>query len=79
MIEEAKHCDYLILGLQTDSTLDYQKNQPEQTVVYIQLNGCKYIDEIMPYGTEQDLENILRFFKIDVRIVGDEYREQDFT
>lgn len=83
MLEEAKrHCDYLIVGLQTDPTLDRpEKNQPAQTVVerYIQLKGCKFVDEIVPYNTEQDLEDILRSFKIDVRIVGDEYREQDFT
>jgi glycerol-3-phosphate cytidylyltransferase len=79
MLEEAKrHCDYLIVGLQTDPTLDRpDKNQPAQTVVerYIQLKGCKFVDEIVPYATEQDLEDILRSFKIDIRIVGDEYRE----
>ena len=83
MLEEAKrHCDYLIVGLQTDPTLDRpEKNRPAQTVVerYIQLKGCKFVDEIVPYATEQDLEDILRAFKIDVRIVGDEYKEQDFT
>lgn len=83
MLEEAKRqCDYLIVGLQTDPTLDRPgKNQPAQTVVerYIQLKGCKFVDEIVPYATEQDLEDILRSFKIDVRIVGDEYREQNFT
>ena len=83
MLEEAKrHCDYLIVGLQTDPTIDRpEKNRPAQTVVerYIQLKGCKFVDEIVPYATEQDLEDILRSFKIDVRIVGDEYREQDFT
>ena len=83
MLEEAKRqCDYLIVGLQTDPTLDRPgKNQPAQTVVerYIQVQGCKFVDEIVAYATEQDLEDILRSFKIDVRIVGDEYREQDFT
>ena len=83
MLEEAKRqCDYLIVGLQTDPTLDRpEKNRPAQTVVerYIQLKGCKFVDEIVPYATEQDLEDILRAFKIDVRIVGDEYKEQDFT
>lgn len=70
------------MGLQTDPTLDRsEKNRPAQTVVerYIQLKGCKFVDEIVPYASEQDLEDILRSFKIDVRIVGDEYREQDFT
>lgn len=83
MLEEAKmHCDYLIVGLQTDPTLDRpEKNKPTQTVVerYIQLKACKFVDEIVPYATEQDLEDILKAFHIDVRIVGDEYQERDFT
>lgn len=83
MLEEAKRqCDYLICALQTDPTLDRpEKNIPTQTVVerYIQLKGCKFVDEIIPYVTEQDLEDILQSFKIDVRIIGDEYREKNFT
>jgi glycerol-3-phosphate cytidylyltransferase len=83
MLEEAKRqCDYLIVALQTDPTLDRPgKNSPSQSVVerYIQLKGCSHVDEIVPYATEQDLEDILRSFKIDVRIIGDEYREKDFT
>ena len=83
MLEEAKRqCDYLICGLQMDPTLDRpEKNAPTQTVVerYIQLRGCQYVDEIVPYSTEQDLEAILRAFKLDVRIVGDEYEDRDFT
>ncbi len=67
---------------QTDPTLDRpEKNKPTQTVVerYIQLKGCKFVDEIVPYATEQDLEDILRSFKIDVRILGEEYRDTNFT
>ncbi len=83
MLEDAKrHCDYLIIGLQTDPTLDRpEKNRPTQTVVerYIQLKVCIHVDEIVPYATEQDLEDILHSFKIDVRIIGDEYKEKDFT
>jgi glycerol-3-phosphate cytidylyltransferase len=83
MLEEAKRqCDYLIVALQTDPTLDRpEKNSPTQSVVerYIQLKGCLHVDEIVPYATEQDLEDILRSFKLDVRIVGDEYREKNFT
>lgn len=83
MLEEAKRqCDYLIVGLQTDPTLDRpEKNRPTQSVVerYIQLQGCKFVDEIVPYATEQDLEDILRSFKIDVRIIGDEYKDTDFS
>lgn len=83
MLEEAKtQCDYLICGLQTDPTLDRpEKNRPIQSVVerYIQLKGCRFVDEIVPYATEQDLVDVLRSFKIDVRIVGDEYEHRDFT
>lgn len=83
MLEEAKHqCDYLIIGLQTDPTVDRPlKNKPTQSVVerYIQLKGCRFVDEIVPYTTEQDLEDILQAFQIDVRIVGDEYENSDFT
>lgn len=83
MLEEAKrYCDYLIVGLQTDPTIDRpEKNIPIQTVVerYIQLKGCKFVDEIVPYATEQDLDDILRSFKINVRIIGDEYQEKNFT
>lgn len=83
MLEEAKNqCNYLIVGLQTDPTIDRkEKNKPTQSVVerYIQLKGCKYVDEIVPYATEQDLEDILRSFNIDVRILGDEYKNKNFT
>lgn len=83
MLEEARRqCDYLICGLQTDPTIDRpEKNRPVQSVVerYIQLKGCRFVDEIVPYATEQDLEDVLRSFKIDVRVVGDEYADRDFT
>ena len=83
MLEDAKqHCDYLIVGLQTDPTLDRpEKNKQTQTVVerYIQLKGCKFVDEIVPYATEQDLEDVLRSFNVDVRILGIEYQDKNFT
>lgn len=72
MLEEAKqNCDYLICGLQTDPTINRpEKNKPVQSVVerYIQLKGCRYVDEIIPYQTEQDLEDILKAFKIVTRV-----------
>ena len=83
MLEEAKHeCDYLIVGLQLDPSIDHpEKNRPSQSVIerYIQLKDAKHIDEIVPYVSEQDLEDILRSFKIDVRIIGEEYKEKNFT
>ena len=83
MLEDAKaQCDYLICGLQTDTTVDRpEKNKPIQSVLerYIQLKGCKYVDEIVPYATEQDLEDVLQSFKINLRILGDEYADKNFT
>ena len=83
MLEEAKRqCDYLIVGLQLDPSIDRSnKNAPAQSIIerYIQLKGSKYVDEIIPYVLEQDVEDILRSFKIDVRIIGEEYKTIDFT
>lgn len=83
MLRDAKaHCDYLICGLQVDPSLDRaNKNSPVQTIVerYSQLNAVGYVDEIIPYVTEQDLEDILAMYQIDLRILGEEYRDKDFT
>ena len=83
MLREAKdQCDYLIVGLQTDPSLDRpEKNAPVQTVVerYTQLNGIKYVDEIIPYNSEKDLEDILTMYTIHVRILGEEYKDKTFT
>ena len=83
MLEEAKTvCDYLIVGLQLDPSLDRrEKNKPVQSVIerYIQVSSSKYVDEVVPYVTEKDLDEILRSFKIDVRIIGEEYQDKDFT
>ena len=83
MLEEAKrNCDYLIAGLQYDPSIDREeKNSPSQSIVerYIQLNGSKYVDEIIPYVIEKDIIHILRSFKIDVRIIGEEYKGKLFT
>jgi glycerol-3-phosphate cytidylyltransferase len=83
MLEEAKRvCDYLIVGLQFDPTIDRAtKNKPVQSIVerYLQLRACKYVDEIIPYTTESDLEDLLACLPINVRILGEEYKNQDFT
>jgi|TARA_Y100000385_G_C12858795_1_gene536291 glycerol-3-phosphate cytidylyltransferase len=83
MLREAKEqCDYLICGLQVDPSIDRkEKNAPIQTIVerYTQLKGIKYVDEIVPYATELDLEDILSMYPIDVRILGEEYRDGTFT
>lgn len=83
MLREAKtQCDYLICALQLDPSFDRpEKNSPVQTIVerFVQLQAVKYVDEIVVYATEQDLEDILEMFDINVRILGDEYKDKDFT
>jgi glycerol-3-phosphate cytidylyltransferase len=83
MLREAKdQCNYLICGLQVDPSLDRpEKNSPVQSIVerYTQLNAVKYVDKIIPYCTERDLEDILEMYNIDVRIIGSEYRDGNFT
>jgi glycerol-3-phosphate cytidylyltransferase len=84
MLSEAKnHCDYLICGLQTDPTIDRPetKNRPIQSVVerQIQLAACRYVDEVVVYQTEQDLVDLLLILPVDVRILGVEYKDKNFT
>ena len=83
MLEEAKrHCDYLIVGLQIDPTLDRNhKNAPIQSIVerQIQLSAIKYVDEIVIYNTEADLEDLLLTLPINVKVMGEEYKGKDFT
>ena len=83
MLEEAKSkCDYLIVGLQLDPSIDRpEKNKPTQSIIerYVQLRGCKYVDEIIPYITEEDLIDVISSFKIDIRIIGEEYLNKSFT
>lgn len=83
MLREAKtKCDHLICALQIDPSVDRnEKNSPIQTIVerYTQLSAVKYVDEILVYQTEKDLEDILELYPIDVRILGEEYKDKDFT
>lgn len=77
-----KHCDFLICALQVDPTIDREeKNKPVQSLVerYIQLNGVKYVDQIIPYSTEKELEEIFKSLQLDVRIIGEEYKEKNYT
>jgi glycerol-3-phosphate cytidylyltransferase len=83
MLAEAKnHCDYLIAGLQNNANWDRpEKNAPIQSIVerQIQLAAVRFVDEIVVYNTEKDLEDILLTLPVDVRILGVEYMEKDFT
>ena len=83
MLKEAKkQCDYLIVGLQLDPSLErFNKRKPYQSIFerYVQLKGSKYVDEIIPYVTENDILDILKSYDIFVRIIGAEYKNIDFT
>jgi glycerol-3-phosphate cytidylyltransferase len=84
MLAEAKnHCDYLIAGLQTDASIDRPdtKNPPVQSIVerQIQLSACRFVDEIVVYTTEQDLTDLILTLPIDIRILGVEYEDTNFT
>ena len=83
MLEEAKQqCDYLIIGLQIDPSIDRKnKNKPIQSIVerYTQLKCCKYVDEIIPYVYEKDIIDIIQTYNIDVRIIGEEYKYKMYT
>lgn len=83
MLAEAKeHCDYLIVGLQNDASWDRpDKNSPVQSIVerQIQLSAVRFVDEIVVYNTEKDLEDILLTLPLDIRILGEEYMQKEFT
>ena len=80
---EKQLCDYLIVALQVDPTVDRPgiKNKPTQSIYerYVQLQACKYVDEILVYSTEYDLLQLLMTQKIDIRFLSEEYLNRDFT
>ena len=83
MLKEAKSkCDYLICGLHVDPQVERpQKNAPVQSIVerYVQLSAVKYVDEIIPYNLEKDLHDILLCYDIDIRIIGSDYKDVEFS
>jgi glycerol-3-phosphate cytidylyltransferase len=80
---EKKLCDYLIVALQTDPTIDRpgSKNKPIQSTYerYVQLQACKYVDEILVYDTEYDLLQMIQTQTINIRFLSEEYADRDFT
>lgn len=83
MLEEAKtQCDYLIVALHTNPQIDRPtKNKPVESVFerWMRLAACKWVDEIIPYDTEEDLVNLLKVIKPDIRILSEEYKDKEFT
>ena len=81
--EEKRFCDYLIVAIQTDPTIDRPttKNKPVQSIYerFSQVSACKYVDEVLVYSTEEDLMNMLKTQHIDIRFLGDEYKTKPFT
>ena len=84
MLKEARRqCEHLIVGLQSDPTIDRPdtKNKPVQSMFerFVQLDACKYVNEVIPYSTEKELLDILLSYPISVRIIGEEYEDKEFT
>lgn len=84
MLQESKSlCDYLVCGLLTDPTIDRPdtKSSPIQTPFerYVQLSSCRYVDEVIPFSTEQEIIDMVLSIQPDIRIVGEEYRDKDHT
>jgi glycerol-3-phosphate cytidylyltransferase len=91
MLKDAKNqCDILVVGLQTDPTLDEEyrmetggknKNKPIQSFEErkIQIEGCKYVDHVIPYSTEEDLFKLMRELRPDIRILGSDWKGKQFT
>jgi glycerol-3-phosphate cytidylyltransferase len=83
MLEECKkHCDYLICALQNDPTIERkEKNKPIQSLVerYLQLDAVKYVDKIIPYNDEEELEELFSSLDLDVRIIGEDYKDKNYT
>ena len=83
MLREAKsQCDHLICALQVDPSVDRpEKNSPVQSIVerFAQLSAVTHVDEVLVYCTEADLLDIIQMYPIDLRILGEEYRDKDFT
>ena len=80
---ERELCGWLIVALQVDPTIDRPgiKNKPIQSVYerYVQVQSCKYVDEILVYETEEDLLNMIKTQSIDIRFLSEEYKDRDFT
>jgi glycerol-3-phosphate cytidylyltransferase len=81
--EEKRHCNYLIVAVQVDPTVDRPdtKNKPVMSMYerFMCVSACKYVDEVLVYHTEEDLLNMLKTVHIDIRFLGDEYKTKDFT
>lgn len=80
---EKERCDYLKVALQVDPTIDRPglKNKPVQSIYerYVQVQACKYVDEILLYDTEKELLNLIMTQDMHIRFLSDEYLYRDFT
>ena len=82
MLKDAKEqSDKLIVGLQTDPTIDRpEKNKPIQSFEErrIQLEAVKYVDEVIEYETEEELYQLLKILRPDIRILGSDYEDDRY-
>ena len=75
-------CDHLIVGLHTDPSIERpKKNKPIQSNFerYVQLVGCRYVDQVITYDTEEDLRNLLATININIRFVGADHLRDKIT
>lgn len=77
-----KHCDYLIVAIQVDpSKYREGKEAPIETIFerFVRLESCKYVDKVIPYESEEDLESILNTVYYDLRFIGSDHQGRSFT
>ena len=83
MLEECKKiCDYLIVGIQVNPKIDRpEKNKPVMSIVERQalVGSCEYVDSYIVYETEKDLEDVLSFLPINIRIIGEDHKGKPIT
>lgn len=83
MLQDAKRvCDYLVVALQEDPSIDRpEKNKPIQSLLErkIQIEAIKYVDEVITYKKESDLELLIKRVKPDIRILGSDYIDKEYT
>ena len=80
--EASEKCDYLVVALQTDPSIDRpDKNSPVQNIEerYIMLHSLKYIDSIMLYETEAELEILLKSLRPDIWFIGSDHKGKKVT
>lgn len=83
MLKECKeHCDYLVVGLHVDPSRERkEKNKPIESVFerYMRVKSNIYVDEVIPYETEEDLRGMLIYLNPDIRFIGIDWIAKEYT